>query len=120
MEGIVDVEELILIRSGDYEYTKHFMSVGRKRPRGAETSVHGMEERLDYSGVAGNLVEEVEAFEAVSGKESQRCVFQRQEEEEGNVQCSHPIFPRLYVNNRTVNIKDRRQGLTIQGASQSC
>lgn len=88
--------------------------------RGVRTSGHGMKERLKYSGIAGNLVEEVEAFEAVSGEESQGCVFQRQEEEEGNVQCSHPIFPYLYVSDRAANLKDKRQALTIQGVSRSC
>jgi hypothetical protein len=52
-----------------------------------------MEERLKYGGVASNLVEKVEALEAVSGKLSQRSVFQRQGEEQGNVQCSQPVLP---------------------------
>lgn len=80
-----------------------------KRSKGSVTSVHGMEERLDKGGVAGNLVEEVKAFKAVAGKESQGCVFQRQEEEEGNVQRSHPILPYRYQQSKQSkwNTKDK-------------
>lgn len=71
----------------------HTSCQGGPKFKGAETSVHGMEERFKYGGVASNLVEKVEAFKTVSGKESQRCVFQGQGEEQGNVQCSQPVLP---------------------------